>query len=331
MSFLQFLDSNGVRRIGIPSSNGLDIQVLEGPHTLYELAINALNREESLEIGADRFRGSKTEQYQATVDEKRVLAPFDHPDPAHCLVSGTGLTHLGSATSRDSMHQKLASGDDLTDSMKLFKAGLDSGKKRNGQEGIQPEWFFKGNGDCITFPEQAITVPWFDLCAGEEAELAGIYLIDEKGNPRRIGFAIGNELSDHETEKTNYLYLAHSKLRPCSFGPELLLKLPSQDISGKVRILRNGIEVWNGDISTGEVNMTYDLATLEFHHFKYESFCHPFDVHVHFFGASILSYSSEIRPVEGDIFEIGLEGFGRPLRNEFRKGVPKLCGPVNAI
>ena len=36
-----------------------------------------------------------------------------------------------------------------------------------------------------------------------------------------LGFALGNEFSDHVTERVNYLYLAHSKLRWCSFGPEL--------------------------------------------------------------------------------------------------------------
>ena len=50
------------------------------------------------------------------------LPAIDHPDePARCLVSGTGLTHLGSARNRQSMH---ASTDaDLTDSMKMFRWG----------------------------------------------------------------------------------------------------------------------------------------------------------------------------------------------------------------
>jgi hypothetical protein len=32
-------------------------------------------------------------------------------------------------------------------------------------------------------------------------------------HPRRVGFALGNEFSDHTLEKKNYLYLAHSKGR----------------------------------------------------------------------------------------------------------------------
>ena len=31
----------------------------------------------------------------------RILSPVDHADPAHLIVSGTGLTHLGSAEGRD--------------------------------------------------------------------------------------------------------------------------------------------------------------------------------------------------------------------------------------
>ena len=35
----------------------------------------------------------------------RLLPPIDHPDEAaRCLVSGTGLTHLGSAQNRQAMH-----------------------------------------------------------------------------------------------------------------------------------------------------------------------------------------------------------------------------------
>ena len=66
-------------------------------------------------------------------------------------------------------------------------------------------------------------MPGFALDGGEEAEIAVLYLIDDGGRPRRVGYALGNEFADHVLERQNYLYLAHSKLRPCAFGPELLL------------------------------------------------------------------------------------------------------------
>ena len=33
-----------------------------------------------------------------------LLAAVDHPNPYHALITGTGLTHFGSAKSRDEMH-----------------------------------------------------------------------------------------------------------------------------------------------------------------------------------------------------------------------------------
>jgi hypothetical protein len=44
-------------------------------------------------------------------------------------------------------------------------------------------------------------------------------------------------------------------------------------------------------------------------------FRRPGDLHCHFFGAATLSYSSGIVAQEGDVFEIELPAFGRPLRN----------------
>ncbi len=38
----------------------------------------------------------------------RLLAPIDHDDDAHLLLTGTGLTHLGSAEGRDKMHKAAA-------------------------------------------------------------------------------------------------------------------------------------------------------------------------------------------------------------------------------
>src|SRR5690606_37674192 len=137
-------------------------------------------------------------------------------------LTGTGLTHLGSASTRNAMHRK-ADPDDLTDSMKMFRMGLEGGKPQPGQVGVQPEWFWKGNGHAAVAPGADLVSPGFALDGGEEPEIAGIYLIGPDGRPFRLGFALGNEFSDHVTERGNYLWLAHSKLRPASFGPEMRL------------------------------------------------------------------------------------------------------------
>ncbi len=50
---------------------------------------------------------AKTVDLAAAYAEGRLNAPISHPDPAHLHLTGTGLTHLGSAATRDSMHKKL--------------------------------------------------------------------------------------------------------------------------------------------------------------------------------------------------------------------------------
>ena len=64
-----------------------------------------------------------------------MLSPIDHKDPAHVMVTGTGLTHLGSAEGRDKMHKNLADAETLTNSMKMFKMGLEGGKPKGARAG----------------------------------------------------------------------------------------------------------------------------------------------------------------------------------------------------
>jgi hypothetical protein len=248
---------------------------------------------------------------------KRILTPVDHSDSARVFLTGTGLTHLGSADARDRMHAKAHSAD-ASDSMKMFRMGLEGGKPAPGQAGVQPEWFYKGDGRSIVAPESPLPSPEFAADAGEEPELAGIYLIAADGTPCRLGFTLANEFSDHIMERTNYLYLAHSKLRCASLGPELLVGELPADIRGTARITRAGQTVWEKPFLTGEANMSHHVRNLEHHHFKYELFRRPGDLHVHFFGTATLSFADGIRAQEGDIFEIEAQPFLLPLRNPLK-------------
>lgn len=117
------------------------------------------------------------------------------------------------------------------------------------------------------------------------------------------------------TERGNYLWLAHSKLRAAALGPELLLGDLPEDIRGTSRIVRNGEILWERPFVTGEANMSHSIANLEHHHFKYDLFRHPGDVHVHFFGTATLSFSEGIRTEPGDVFEIKAPPFRLPARN----------------
>jgi hypothetical protein len=309
---IQFLADDGSRAAGLLVDD--TVVSLVGVATVYELAQRALGSGRSLgALAGDHARGARL-PYERLFAERRVLPPLDHPDPAHLMVSGTGLTHLGSASGRDAMH-KAAEGNE-TDSMKMFRWGVERGKPPGGESGVQPEWFYKGDGSIIVAPGADLPSPDFALDGGEEPELVGCYLVDGDGAPRRLGFAIGNEFSDHVTEKQNYLYLAHSKLRSCSFGPALCLgDLPASlsgtssvlDVDGKVR--------WSAPFLTGEANMSHWIAGLEYHHFKYAQFRRPGDVHLHFFGTSTLSFSAGIRVEEGETFRIEMPDLGPPLVN----------------
>nr|WP_281242900.1 AraD1 family protein [Halomonas muralis] len=266
------------------------------------------------ELVAD-WPGTDKVNVTTLAEQGRLLSPIDHPDPAHLLVTGTGLTHLGSAEGRDRMHRRLNDAETLTDSMKMFRKGLEGGKPASGVIGVQPEWFYKGDGGIVAAPGATLNMPSYALDGGEEPEIAGIYVIDDRGVPCRLGFVLGNEFSDHVTERENYLYLAHSKLRACAFGPALCLGALLDDVRGVSRIRRNDAVLWEKPFLSGEVNMCHSIANLEAHHFKYAQFRRPGDIHVHFFGTATLSFSDDVRTQQGDVFEIEAGGFGPALRN----------------
>ena len=318
LRLIQYRAGSGNRCVAILPDEGA-AACLEGVATLYELAGIALDEGMSLRAAA-RARIGPPIDLEAIVAECRLLAPIDHPDPAHLHLTGTGLTHLGSAEGRDRMHKAGASG--TTDSMRMFLMGIEGGKPQGGGPGVQPEWFYKGDGSCLVGPGEDLLSPAFALDGGEEPEIAGIYLIDSAGNPRRLGFALANEFSDHVTERGNYLWLAHSKLRPAALGAELLLGELPQDLCGTSRILRDGKVLWEKPFLCGETNMSHSIANLEHHHFKYALCRRPGDVHVHFFGTATLSFADGIETREGDVFEISAAPFAIPLRNRLVRAEP---------
>lgn len=297
---------------------------LKGVDSLYGLASEAMARHLPLEVVIREHVSDELLDYDAVYSGAspwRLMTPIDHPDdPARCLVSGTGLTHLGSASNRQAMHGRNEA--DLTDSMRMFHAGLDGGRPAPGCIGAAPEWFFKGCGTSLRAPGEPLVVPPFGEDGGEEAEIAGIYVIDPGGRPRRIGMAAGNEFSDHKLEKTNYLHLASSKLRTCSLGPELVADPKFDSVRGTVAIERNGTSIWTKQIATGAAEMCHSLANIEHHHFKFDSHRRPGDVHVHFYGAHSLSVAEGVELSDGDVMVIQFDGFGRPLRNPLRVAKP---------
>ncbi len=315
MKLLQFIEGTQTRVAKLDGQGAL--LPLSRHVSTYQLARQALNERQSLEQLVNAEPVDAPISYEDLLRDERLLPPLTHPDPAHCLVTGTGLTHLGSAAARDSMHAKLDKQDaELTDSMKMFKWGVEAGKPAGSKPGMQPEWFYKGNGRNVVAAGRPLLSPDFAEDHGEEPELVGLYLIDDHGRPARLGFAIGNEFSDHVTERRNYLLLAHSKLRQCGVGPLLNTGTPPAHLEGHSRIRREGAVIWQKPFLTGEANMCHTFANLEYHHFKYKQHRVPGDVHLHFFGTATVSFVDDVKVQAGDEFEVDLPAFGAPLVNK---------------
>jgi hypothetical protein len=302
--------------------------------SVYDLAQHALATNTSLAglIAANAGDDALSyDEIHAGKSDWRLLTPIDHPEePARCLVSGTGLTHLGSAKDRNAMHE--AKESELTDSMKMFRWGMERGRPPEGQAGVAPEWFYKGNGTILRAHNDPLVLPPYGEDGGEEAEVAGVYFIGPDGRPCRIGMCVGNEFSDHRFEKHNYLNLAGSKIRTCALGPELVVNPGFKSVPGRVALLREGGEFWSKDICTGEAEMCHSLQNIEHHHFKFETHRRPGDVHVHYFGACSISFGAGVQLKDGDLMQIEFESFGRALRNPLRvMGGPAGLVSVRAI
>ncbi len=310
---VQLKNAQGVRFVGLVEGDRL--RLLDGAESVYALCQNALATGQPLREVVRRAAGKDTISYD-DADQGRqwhILPAFDHPsEPARCFVTGTGLTHRASVDNRNAMHQEKTA---VTDSMRMYEWGMEGGTPEPGTVGVSPEWFYKGNGTCLRGHGEALTVPAFAEDGGDEPEIAGIYVIDAEGQPRRVGMAQGNEFSDHVFEKKNYLYLASSKLRQCSIGPELILDPDFDAVAGTARVVRGSSVLWEKPIKSGQANMCHSLENMEHHHFKFPMHRRPGDVHVHFYGASAFSFGDQVRLEAGDVMEVNFEGFGRALRN----------------
>jgi hypothetical protein len=328
MRLVQFEDDCGRRRVGVAREDILD--VIDGASSTRELALEAIRNALPLERHVMARGICAREDYRALLDAGRVLPPLDHEDAGRCLVSGAGLTHGASAATRDSMRRQ--AGDGMrgdSDAQRLFRWGIEAGRPAGGETGAQPGWFYKGDGSIIVRPGAALPLPEFADDAGEEAELAGLYVIADDGRPYRLGFAIANDFSDHGIERRSALYIGHSKLRYCSFGPELHVgPLPAR-LSGMSRIRRRGRVIWEKEFLSGQDHMCHSLENLEYHHFKYNQFLRPGNIHVHFFGTPTLSYADGVRLQPGDAFEIDVPEFGEPLVNPLAAASTRI--PMNGV
>lgn len=320
MRLIQLRSGDGKRHVGRVEDGR--VVLLNGPASIYDVVQHALESGAALIDAVGSCGGRESLEYDVVYAGEsgwQVLPAMDHPtEPARCVVSGTGLTHMGSAEKRQAMHAAALAVADPTDSMRMYQWGVEGGRPAAGEIGVSPEWFYKGNGTTLRGHGEALDIPPHAEDGGEEPEIAGVYVIDAEGEPRRIGMAMGNEFSDHVFEKKNYLYLAASKLMTCALGPELVLDPDFRSVKGEVAIERDGTMLWRREIQSGEEAMSHSLANLEHHHFKHALHRRPGDVHVHFFGADGFSFGEGVKLEDGDVMQVRFDGFGRALRNPVR-------------
>ncbi|MEE8363185.1 MAG: AraD1 family protein [Dehalococcoidia bacterium] len=331
MHVVQFVIPGTGRRVGVIDGNEVIDVTSRSPsltrvYDVFEAAQDAgVGFEQVLTDAANRA-GVDRLSYAALLaapiggDAPFLRPPVDHADSHRVVVSGTGLTHTGSTQAHDAMHAEEdaePSDEPVTDSAKMFQMGLDGGRPAPGERGTSPEWFYKGNGTILRGPGEGLDLPSFALDGGEEPEIAGLYIIDRNGTPRRLGFTLGNEWADHETERINDLYLAPSKLRAASIGPELVTDFEFDEIELECSITRNDETVYeSGVMYSGQNYMSHTLANCEDHHFKYPLHRTPGDVHVHYFGTTKLSYMTrDWKFAPGYEITISSPGFSAPLRN----------------
>ena len=312
------LKNKATRAIALVSEP--DLILISNFSSVYEMALKAIDTGISLKKLIEQNLSDNTLDYNTIyngLSDWQLLPSFDNPEnPMNCIVSGTGLTHKSSAMSRQAMHQD---GDvKPTDSLVVYQWGVEGGNPGPGKIGVQAEWFYKGTGYTLRAHGEPLEVPPYGNDGGEEPEVAALYEVDKNGQPHRVGFTTGNEFSDHVMEKKNYLYLAPSKLRQCSIGPELVIDADFDNLQGKVSVSRGNETIWESVATTGESNMAHSLTNLEYHHFKYEGHRMPSQVHVHYLGTNAFSYSIKLLLQDKDVMTVQWDSMGRALQNPIK-------------
>src|SRR5688572_8461531 len=107
LRLIQVRAAGGQRVVLALGDDGVARQVA-GFASTYELAQAALKSGATLAATVAAHLADERFDLTELQASNRLLAPIDHPDPAHLYLTGTGLTHLGSAEGRDKMHKAAA-------------------------------------------------------------------------------------------------------------------------------------------------------------------------------------------------------------------------------
>src|SRR5437764_2555554 len=86
------------------AARGGEAGFVAGMPDIRSLALHAIELRMSLDEAIARCGVEGSVDPARELAAGRLAAPIGHPDPAHVFLTGTGLTHLGSAEGRDKMH-----------------------------------------------------------------------------------------------------------------------------------------------------------------------------------------------------------------------------------
>ncbi len=318
MRLSQVLDNHGKKFVCATDDDGISRKLADTPG-IRALALQAIEAHCSLPTLINDRMTDEIINLAAALEDGRILCPIDHPDPAHLIVGGSGLSHKAWV---DLEPDRGEDENAWPDHYKTLMLGLHGGKPAKGEWGAQPEWFLKGNGDVLVPPGGAVEHPFFGDGPGEEAELAGIYIIGPDKTPFCIGYTLGNEFSDEQMFFKNVYHLAQSKKRHVSLGPEVLVGNLPDDIPARITLLRGDDVQWQANFRTGEANMLHSIGNIEAHYFKYSQWYIPGDVHVLYYGNAVMSTAQGEVIKDGDVFRLDCSTFGLPLINTVRFGAP---------
>ncbi len=122
LRLLQHVAADGTR--SVIAARDDDAWIVPGIATIRALALVAIEEGSDLATLIQARGQGNSVDLAAELAAGRLRAPIDHDDPAHVYLTGTGLTHLGSAEGRDKMHREAAAAAQQTDSMRMFLEGV---------------------------------------------------------------------------------------------------------------------------------------------------------------------------------------------------------------
>ena len=185
--------------------------------------------------------------------------------------------------------------------MQMFKWGVEGGRPPNGAgPGAQPEWFYKGDGDCVVALRRSrCPRPTSRSMAAKNRRSSAC--ISSRRTERRNDWGSPSATSSATTSPSARITCI-SRIRSCAPAPSGRSCAPARrrrTWKARAASAAAATSSGNGPFVTGEANMCHSLANLEYHHFKYPAHRRPGDVHLHFFGTATLSFADGIHAQAG--------------------------------